>query len=186
MEGRRKEVLLLVLAVAALGIALYTFRGKPAPPPAGGTPVATRPGPAPEQGTPEGSAAEGGGGQEAGPTEEGSPEAAASDEQRNPFSAPGAAAAASAAMGPATEAEAGTPASVSGAEQGELGEGSLTLTGIIDGKQTVAVLRQSDQRYFVKVGDFVGDGYRVQSIGNQQVVLAGQQGKLILRMGGRQ
>ena len=63
---------------------------------------------------------------------------------------------------------------------------SLTLTGIIDGRQTVAILRQNDQRYFVKVGDFIGDGYRVQSIGNQQVVLAGQQGKVILRMGGRQ
>jgi hypothetical protein len=67
-----------------------------------------------------------------------------------------------------------------------VGETSLTLTGIIDGKQSVAILRQDDQRFFVKAGDLVGEGYRVQSIGRQQVVLAGQQGNVILRMGGRQ
>jgi hypothetical protein len=49
----------------------------------------------------------------------------------------------------------------------------------------VAILRQDDQRYFVKVGETVA-GYRVQSISNQQVVLAGSQGKVTLRMGGRQ
>jgi hypothetical protein len=49
----------------------------------------------------------------------------------------------------------------------------------------VAILRQEDRRYFVKVGDTVGD-YRVKSIGSRQVVLANQQGKVILRMGGRQ
>jgi hypothetical protein len=68
----------------------------------------------------------------------------------------------------------------------EWADSSLTLTGIVEGKPDVAILRQGDQRFFVKVGDPIGGGYRVQSIGNQQVVLAGQQGKVILRMGGRQ
>jgi hypothetical protein len=65
-------------------------------------------------------------------------------------------------------------------------DSSLTLTGIVEGKSDVAILRQGDQRLFVKVGDSIGGGYRVQSIGNQQVVLAGPQGTVILRMGGRQ
>jgi type II secretory pathway component PulC len=69
--------------------------------------------------------------------------------------------------------------------QGESAKPSLTLTGIVRGKPDMAILRKDDQRYFVKVGETV-DGYRVQSISNQQVVLAGPQGKVTLRMGGRQ
>ncbi|MDH4179647.1 MAG: hypothetical protein OEV33_03985 [Armatimonadota bacterium] len=192
MEGRRKEVLLLVLAVAALGIALYTFRGKPAPPPAGGTPVASQPGSAPAQGNVDAQASAQEGDEQAGASEEGSSEAAAGEAQRNPFSAPGTSVASEAGVGPEAGAGAGaegsaTPEPGMGPEQAEPGgEMGLTLTGIVEGKQTVAILRQNDQRYFVKVGDLVGDGYRVQSIGRQQVVLAGQQGKVILRMGGRQ
>jgi len=188
MEGRRKEVLLLVLAVVALGIALYSFRGKPAPPPQGGTPVASEPGAAPAEGNADKSAVTQEGEQQAEGSEEGSSEAAAGGAQRNPFSAPGA----SAAVGSDVAPEAGAEGSAAtepgmGPEQAEPGgEMGLTLTGIVEGKQTVAILRQNDQRYFVKVGDLVGDGYRVQSIGRQQVVLAGQQGKVILRMGGRQ
>jgi len=188
MESRRKEVLLLVLAVAALGIALYTFRGKPAPPPAGGTPVASQPGSAPAQGNADAKASAQEGDEQAGASEEGSSEAAAGEAQRNPFSAPGASVAVGADVGPEAGAE-GSAATEPGMgpEQTEPGEKmGLTLTGIVEGKQTVAILRQNDQRYFVKVGDLVGDGYRVQSIGRQQVVLAGQQGKVILRMGGRQ
>jgi len=188
MEGRRKELLLLVLAVAALGIALYTFRGKPAPPPPGGTPVASEAGTAPAQGNALESAAKPEGEQEAEASEEGSAKVAADGAQRNPFSAPGLSASHGAAAGPETEAEGPiTSEPGMGAETVEPGgELGLTLTGIVDGKQTVAILRQNDQRYFVKVGDLVGDGYRVQSIARQQVVLAGQQGKVILRMGGRQ
>jgi hypothetical protein len=188
MEGRRKEVLLLVLAVAALGIALYSFRGKPAPPPPGGTPVASEPGAAPAQGKVEESAVKEEGEQQAGASEEGSSEAVAGGAQRNPFSAPGASAAVGSDVAPEAGAEASAaPEPGMGPERAEPGgELGLTLTGIVDGKQTVAILRQNDQRYFVKVGDLVGDGYRVQSIGRQQVVLAGQQGKVILRMGGRQ
>jgi len=185
MESRRKEVLLLVLAVVALGVGLYTFRGKPAAPPA--APAATSERPAPGGGekvaeAPAGAAEEG---QE--PTAAGEGTAGAGNAQRNPFSAPG---------GPAPSAE--QPVTVAAAEQPvqpqpvqELpqmssGASGLVLTGIIDGKQTLAVLRQDDRRFYVKVGDHVGDGYRVQSIGSQQVVLAGQQGKVTLRMGGRQ
>lgn len=188
MEGRRKEVLLLVLAVAALGIALYSFRGKPAPPPAGGTPVASEAGAAPAQGNADKSAVTQEGEQQAGASAEGSSEAAAGGAQRNPFSAPGASVEVGATVGPEAGAEGSAVTEPGmGPEQAEPGgEVGLTLTGIVDGKQTMAILRQNDQRYFVKVGDLVGDGYRVQSIGRQQVVLAGQQGKVILRMGGRQ
>jgi len=187
MGSRRKEILLLVLALAALGIALYTFRGKPAPPPAGGTVVASQPGPAPAQEKAGASAAGQEGGEQAEATEEGSPENAGGGQQRNPFSTPGAPVAGSAEGAPEAGAEGAAPEPAAGPDQGDSGgQMSLTLTGIIDGRQTVAILRQNDQRYFVKVGDLIGDGYRVQSIGNQQVVLAGQQGKVILRMGGRQ
>ena len=148
----------------------------------------SEPGAAPALGKAEESAVKQEGEQQAGASEEGSSEAVAGGAQRNPFSAPGA----SAAVGSDVSPEAGAEASAApepgmGPERAEPGgELGLTLTGIVDGKQTVAILRQNDQRYFVKVGDLVGDGYRVQSIGRQQVVLAGQQGKVILRMGGRQ
>lgn len=201
MEGRRKEVLLLALAVAALGLALYTFRSKPAPTaapaPAAGTQEATKTGT--ESGGPSAAGTEG---------EEqvkATPGTAAAGEQRNPFAAPGGAAG-SAAMPAGTQkpttakAQASAAAAATGVEpppgpqpgapaqptpeQPE--KPSLTLTGIVNGKPNVAILRQDDQRYFVKVGDTVGGNYRVQSIGSQQVVLSGQQGKVILKMGGRQ
>jgi len=193
MEGRRKEVLLLVLALLALGVALYTFRGKRESQPA--APVAE---------TPEGTAPTT---QAAASTARGTeggqpgtaPAAGAAVAQRNPFVAPGTEiaaagltprAAASAAVGSAgaTTAAGGEPGPTPAGQAvpGTETRASFTLTGIVNGKPNVAILRQDDQRYFVKVGDTVGDGYRVKSIGNQQVVLVGQQGKVTLRMGGRQ
>jgi hypothetical protein len=174
MEGRRKEIILLVLAVAALGIALYTFRGnKPAPAPAP-VPAATAPGPARE-------AAPGTRGEQAATGAAQGTEGDASAAARNPFSTPGAGEAVPHGGGD-SETVVEPPPDTTPDEGGA----SLALTGIVDGKQSVAILRQDDQRFFVKVGDLVGEGYRVQSIGSQQVVLVGQQGKVILRMGGRQ
>jgi hypothetical protein len=205
MEGRRKEVLLLVLAVLALGVALYTFRGKPAP--TSPAPVAEKPeGTAPAK-EPAASLAGGREGEQAG-TPGTAPTAGAAGAQRNPFVAPGAEIAA-AQMTP----KAGTPKATASAAVGSAGaiptaggepgpapagqpggqpapgtpaKAAFTLTGIVNGKPNVAILRQDDRRYFVKVGDAVGDGYRVKAIGSQQVVLVGQQGKVTLRMGGRQ
>jgi hypothetical protein len=209
MEGRRKEVLLLVLAVLALGVALYTFRSKPQPKPgapAAQTPEGTAPAkPAAAAATP------GAAGEQPGTLTPAGAAAAAA--QRNPFAPPTAEvaqlmpqpgtprAAASAAAGSAAAATTagGEPGPApSGAEgpapavqppglpPGTEPEPSFTLTGIVNGKPNVAILRQDGQRYFVKVGDAVGDSYRVKAIGNQQVVLVGQQGKVTLRMGGRQ
>jgi Tfp pilus assembly protein PilP len=62
----------------------------------------------------------------------------------------------------------------------------LALYGIVAGKQAMAVIREGDQRYYVKVGDRIGDRYRVQAISQKEVVLVGSEGKVILRMGGRQ
>lgn len=212
MEGRRKEVLLLVLAVLALGVALYTFRGKPQPQAA--APAAETPGgraPATQAGAGVGEAGQvGQAGTEApgAARPEGVP-AGAAGAQRNPFVAPGAeiaaaeamrragtpkaaatAAAGSAAATATTGGEPGpTPAGEPAGQAAPAGtetQGAFTLTGIVNGKPNVAILRQDDRRYFVKVGDTVGDGYRVKAIGNQQVVLVGQQGKVTLRMGGRQ
>jgi hypothetical protein len=175
MEGRRKEIILLVLAVAALGIALYTFRGnKPAPAPAP-VPAATAPGAARDE------AAPGARGEQAATGAAQGTEGDASAAARNPFSTPGGVEAAP-DVGGDSETMVEPPPDTAPGEGGA----SLTLTGIVDGKQSVAILRQDDQRFFVKVGDLVGEGYRVQSIGSQQVVLVGQQGKVILRMGGRQ
>ena len=202
MEGRRKEVLLLVLALLALGVALYTFRGKPQP---------AAPGAKPPEGTAPATQVAAGttGGAEGGQARAVTPgtvaAAGGAGAQRNPFVAPGAEiaaapqpgtpkAAASAAAGSAAGAttaggEPGpTPAGPAGGQPapGTETKASFTLTGIVNGKPNVAILRQDDRRYFVKVGDTVGDGYRVKSIGSQQVVLVGQQGKVTLRMGGRQ
>ena len=60
------------------------------------------------------------------------------------------------------------------------------LTGIVgdrSGYQT-AVIRLGDRRYLAKRGDTVAGRYLVQSVSDRQVVLAGSEGKLILRMGG--
>jgi len=179
MEGRRKEILLLVLALAALGLALYTFRGNkaPAPPPPAE--------PAPQQEVADSSASAEAEQEATGDVEGEASSAAASGRQRNPFSAPGTPGIApEMPAGNAEGASEGDPGEISLA--GELEQPSLVLTGIVDGSPTVAILRQDDQRFFVKVGDFVGDGYRVQSIARQQVVLAGHEGNVILRMGGRQ
>lgn len=189
MEGRRKEVLLLVLAVVALGVAVWTFRGKSAPPP----PVAVAQ-PAGEKDADKEAKLDGGQATEAvAPAATKAGEAGgAGAQQRNPFTAPGGEGVAPSPAVPTTEPATGTPPAPAETQAGTppLPDGSekpsLSLTGIVDGKPTVAILRQDDKRFFVKVGDQVGDGYRVQSIRGEQVVLVGQQGKLVLRMGGRQ
>lgn len=61
-----------------------------------------------------------------------------------------------------------------------------TLAGIVgdrSGYQT-AVIRIGNRRYFAKAGDKVAGQYLVQSVSDRQVVLAGLEGKLILKMGG--
>lgn len=179
MEGRRKEVILLVLALAALGLALYTFRAKPTPAPPAGPAVAAQPAPAPEPTRPQVPGLARAGQEQAGLTEPAAG-ANAGDVQRNPFSAPGG------SPGPMAPPPQSGPAGPEDSDMPEWADGSLTLTGIVEGKPDVAILRQGDQRLFVKVGDPIGGGHRVQSIGNHQVVLAGPQGTVILRMGGRQ
>jgi len=60
------------------------------------------------------------------------------------------------------------------------------LTGIIGDRSSyqTAVIRLGDRRYLAKRGDRVAGRYLVQSVSDRQVVLAGSEGKLILRMGG--
>ena len=192
MESRRKEVLLLILAVAALGVGLYTFRGKSSAPAPGPAPRAEKAAPSGEEkaGEPAASAKEG---QKPAAEGEGKTSGGAASAQRNPFSAPGGPApgaeqpvSGGEGAQPAQPAQPVQPVPVQEPAQVASGGAGMVLTGIVDGKQTLAILRQDDRRFYVKVGDSVGDGYRVQSIGSQQVVLAGQQGKLILKMGGRQ
>lgn len=194
METRRKEIFLLVLAVLMLGVAVWTFKPKSAPAPIA-TAVATNP---VKTETVAGKPGESTATSQEGVTKEGEAQNDAVKETaiRNPFTTPGAPGAtpdqaATSANSPSESGENVAPTSgtatlpVAG-PTGEQQQSALTLTGILSGKPTMAVLRENDQRYFVKVGDIVGDGYRVQAINSQQVILAGQQGKLILRMGGRQ
>lgn len=192
--GRRKDVLLLVLAVVALGVAFYTFRGKPASP--GAAPAAaTAPQPKKEEAKKE----ETGGGP-------GLPSAALpGGGTRNPFQGPeGGAAPAGRNPATAPQKPAGAPAPASqpavnplpvparplpaapGSAKTQAPAATLALNGIVAGKQAMAVIREGDQRYYVKVGDRIGDRYRVQSISSKEVVLVGSEGKVILRMGGRQ
>ncbi len=186
MEGRRKEIMLLLLAVVALGVGFYTFR-KPAPPPA---PTAARPeGTKPGKEAAEPSAV----GPQGAPVGPGATTTAG--EQRNPFAAPSEGAPtqptpktgepAAAGPPPAGGEPAPTPAPSTQPAPNEPEKPTLTLTGVVRGRPDVAILRQDDRRYFVKVGETVGD-YRVLTILSQQVVLAGPSGKVTLRMGGRQ
>jgi hypothetical protein len=183
MQNRGKETLLLVLALVALGVALFTFRGKhtPTAPPA--KPTAQQ-----EQVQTEvARAAPGQGATEQAPGGEGEATAAGATggASRNPFAAPHAP---TAVPGPAdaagaVEDEGHAPPT---AEPAPVPDKALTLTGIVEGKPAVAIIRQEDQRYFVRVGDQVGEQYRVKAIGRQEVALVGPEGKVILRMGGRQ
>ncbi|UCC68110.1 MAG: hypothetical protein JSV79_13545 [Armatimonadota bacterium] len=174
MQGRAKEILLLALAVGALGLALYTFRGKPAP-----SPVA-EPTPAAPGETGEVAVAEA---PEEEATTEGGGDAGAAAAIRNPFSAPG---------GP-------EPGSTEEAGEGEAAEVRITepppgqepptatgfkLEGIMTGPPPFAVIRYGDRPYFPRLGDEVVDGYRVEAIrGEREVVLSGQHGTIVLRTG---
>lgn len=199
MPRRGKEIAFLVLAVLALVVAVMTFRGKPgrsvAPTakPAGGK--ATQPSGAPEKA------------REVAQAKEGSVKSAG-PATRNPFTAPGGTpetALAPPPSGPAEEASAEStgrpaarpgggvtilqgpapgPARPGGPAPGEPGAPKLTLTGVIAGQPSMAVIREDDQRHFVRVGDRIGDRYRVSAIGRQEVVLVGGGGKLVLRLRG--
>jgi hypothetical protein len=165
MEGRRKEVLLLVVAACALAVALITFLGRSGPPPPPPPPASERAAAGPNE-------------QEQADAEEA--EGAEGESNRNPFS-PGDVEATSdlppSDPGPGSDLPP-TPPDPMG--------GSLKLTGIVVGKPSVAIIHEDGERYFVRVGEQIGDAYRVQQIGRQQVVLVGQEGTVTLRMGGRQ
>ena len=180
MQGRGKEIFLLVLALGALGLALYTFRGKP--------------GSAPEPSGPAAPAAEDAG-EEVAETPEGGTAATEGGEQASaagtdPFSLPGT------ASGAGPEGTGGTGEAGAGGETqvpvepspGEIEQPpiqtGLTLTGILTGPSSLAVIWHEGKRYHVKVGDSVADVYRVESIegGSEgKVVLAGKQGTVVLR-----
>jgi hypothetical protein len=176
MQGRGKEIILLVLALCALGLALYMFRGKPAPAPTPSGPAT--PAPATEAAGQEVAAAT-----EEGAATEGGAEAASAGGVRNPFSTPGAAP----GPEPTETAGASTPTPVEpppGVTERPPVETGLTLEGIVTGPPTVAVIRHGGKPYFVKVGESVADLYRVEAIrGGREVVLAGQQGTVVLRTG---
>jgi len=203
MGRRSKDVLLLLLAVVALAVALYTFRRKPAAPTTK-PPTASTQAQKGEQGTATGERP-GPGGKPAGAAS-----AAPGGGARNPFAGPsvppapgpkpaGAGGTSTPSRGaqvsviapvPGPSLPVVTPAPMPtgpkpGGQAGAQGQ-ALTVVGIIAGRQTMAVIRAGDQRYYVRVGDRIGDRYRVQAIGSKDVVLASNEGKVILRMGGRQ
>jgi hypothetical protein len=196
MPRRGKEIAFLLLAVVALAVAVTTFRGKPA-----AKKPAKKPPTAAQKAKPSGKAGEK-------VQAEGAPGSPAGPATRNPFVAPGGTPEAALAPPPtptgseAAKAESGPAATgpgaavtvlqspgSSGPKPGLAGpeglkEAKLTLTGIIAGQPSMAVIREDDQRHFVRVGDRVGDSYRVSAIGRQEVVLVGGAGKLILRLRG--
>jgi hypothetical protein len=180
MQGRGKEIFLLVLALGALGLALYTFRGKPASapaPPAPGAPAAEEAGEEVEEAPDEGTAAT-----------EGAERASAAG--TDPFSLPGAASG-TGLVGTGGTGEAGEGGTTQVPVEPPPGETELPpiqtglkLEGIVTGQPTFAVIRHEGKPYFVKVGDSVADTYRVEAIrGGREVVLAGQQGTVVLRTG---
>jgi hypothetical protein len=64
-------------------------------------------------------------------------------------------------------------------------EPPLSLTGVIYGDPSMAIIRKGSQRYYVRPGDPVGGRYIVRSISNRRVVLASSQGTLSLDLSGR-
>ncbi len=191
MTRNKKQLLFLVLALAVLGVSLFSLFRKPAPPTAKAqakqTPQAKeKPKPTEEAQAP--------GGEGSQPVS--LPSGGAS---RNPFAAPPGAG--TTAQPPATSPppESGGPAApkppsaappggataAPPAAAGGQTQPTISLSGIVTGEPSVAVIYYGDQRRYARVGDRVGD-FRVQTIGRQEVVLVGPTGKLILRMGGRQ
>jgi len=170
MQGRGKEIVLLALAVGALGLALYTFRGKPEPA------SAPEPPPAPREAA-EQQVAET-------PGEEAASEEGAEGETaggiRNPFSAPDSGGTVEAGEAEGTDLGAAEPPP---GEQPPTATG-FKLEGIMTGPPPFAVIRHGDRPYFAKVGDEIADGYRVDVIrGEREVVLTGQHGTIVLRTG---
>jgi len=192
---RGKEILLLVLAVVALAFAVYTFRPKQEPQPASPAVATAQEGDAdaPSAARPEGD-------ESPLATAEAGADGAGTV-ARNPFAAPGQGGASSEApselagalAGAGAPSEGGQPAAPAAPEPassnaGQEGTeaGSFKLTGIVAGPQPLAVVRQGDQRYFLKVGDRIGDHYRVRAIRTTEVELVSEADTIILRMGGRQ
>ena len=202
--GRRKDVLLFVLAIAALVVAVYTFRRPLQGPPAKQTAATT-----PAKTGRETAKAGGEAGAQKGAGQMGT-SLPAGGAMRSPFEGPGAAAGAAAAgkkpqatpgktpegAGQQTPGPSVTPLpmgpkpsplpALPGPKPASAQAQTLTLNGILAGRQAMAVIRQGEQRYYVRVGDRVADRYRVQTITQKEVVLVGSEGKVILRMGGRQ
>ena len=181
MTRHKKEIAVLVVALVILGVSLFTMMRRNAPRPA--TEQAKAPS---ETAKPRQPA-------EAGPEEAGGPASQEGASSRDPFAALPGAPEGPSAPPEETPGTAGQepgvkpPAPPAGAEgaPGEAAKPDITLTGIITGQPSVAVIYHGDQRRYARVGDRIGD-YRVQTIGRQEVVLVGPTGKLILRMGGRQ
>jgi len=197
MTRHRKEAIVLVLAAVILGVSVFSLIRKPTPRSAK---QETKTAAQVEQ---KGQAQEAAAGAVGGGEETAALAGAAGT--RNPFAAPsGAAGAVGASVpgpgpavsagqepGPGTTGPPRPAPAVSGPTpppapgEGGAGPATITLTGIVTGQPSVAVIYHGDQRRYARVGDRIGD-YRVQSIGRQEVVLVGPTGKLILRMGGRQ
>jgi hypothetical protein len=190
MTRNKKQALFLVLALAVLGVSLFTLFRKPAPPTAKKEATQTAQAKQPPK-----------------PTEQAEADKANEAAQppqtgtgRNPFAAPpgvaatGQPAATGAPPEPDTsgavttqEPPPGPPRPAAVAPPGAAGaqtQPTISLSGIVTGQPSVAVIYYGDQRRYARVGERVGD-YRVQTIGRQEVVLVGPTGKLILRMGGR-
>lgn len=173
MQGRGKEIILLVLAVGALGLALYTFRGKPTPA------AAPEPAPPAPREAAEREVAEM-------PGEEATSEEGAEGETaggiRNPFSAPESGGTVEAGEAEGTDLGAAEPPP--GEQPQPPTATGFKLEGIMTGPPPFAVIRYGDRPYFAKVGDEIADGYRVDLIrGEREVVLTGQHGTIVLRTG---
>ena len=209
MANRGKEILLLCLAVTTLVTAIYTFRSdsgakyrEKSPRLAAQTEISRQRAARGSDLRPEAIASR--------PPVV--PRATVTPINRNPFSRPVGAPSAAPAPEPAKPAGAGAPPApqpaaaltpapspaVPGPQaasvlpplsvQAAPAPTAPLLTGVIGnrtGDQT-AVIRVGELRYFARAGDKVAGRYLVQSVSDRQVVLAGAEGKLILKMGGSQ
>lgn len=63
-------------------------------------------------------------------------------------------------------------------------EPQITLTGVICGTENVAIIKVGSQRHIVKQGQFIGGRYKVLSVSTDGVVLACENRRIHVKLGG--
>ena len=86
-------------------------------------------------------------------------------------------------MLPGLSAGSTTPATPVAAAPAPAVPATPRLVGVVSGEVPMAIIRKGEQRYYPRLGEYVGD-YKVTEISPQRVVLTASRGTLSLELGG--